>query len=393
MVKKIEKEFEIVSSIIERHWNRAIGLANAESLMTYWAIGAFVSAKLQSASWGSKTIEALCDYLNTRKPNLKGYGKRNIYNMIAFYEAYSSSEFSTISEKLRLNEFVQIPSAQIGKANLNSDPNVVANDIVSSDSIVQMPSAQLDDERAYLDSFPMFLTLTTFSNHLEILGRCHSIDERVFYILYAAREHLTFNEMRRSIVAQTYEMVMSKEKKMSAKLKASYPGAEFMLKDKVFVDFLRLPEKHNEHKLHRGLLEHMKEFVLALGKDFLYMGNEYSINVGGKQRRLDLLFYHRALRCLVDVELKAVPFEPEFVGKMDFYLSAIDHELKREDENPSVGIILCPSADMCDAQYAIDRTMSPLMIAEYKRLLIPEDVIKKSLAEYCEFMKKEDDYK
>ena len=249
MAKKIEKEFEIVSSIIERHWNRAIGLANAESLMTYWAIGAFVSAKLQSASWGSKTIEALCDYLNTRKPNLKGYGKRNIYNMIAFYEAYSSSEFSTISEKLRLNEFVQIPSAQIGKANLNSDPNAVANDIVSSDSIVQMPSAQLDDERAYLDSFPMFLTLTTFSNHLEILGRCHSIDERVFYILYAARERLTFNEMRRSIVAQTYEMVMSKEKKMSAKLKASYPGAEFMLKDKVFIDFLRLPGKHNEHKI------------------------------------------------------------------------------------------------------------------------------------------------
>ena len=144
MAMKIEKEFEIVSSIIERHWNRAIGLANAESLMTYWAIGAFVSAKLQSAAWGSKTIEALCDYLNTRKPNLKGYGKRNIYNMIAFYEAYSSSEFSSVSKRLRLNEFVQMPSAEIGK----SDVNVVANDdIVSYEPIVQMPSAQLEDEQ------------------------------------------------------------------------------------------------------------------------------------------------------------------------------------------------------------------------------------------------------
>ena len=129
--------------------------------------------------------------------------------------------------------------------------------------------------------------------------------------------------------------------------------------------------------------------ILELGKDFLYMGDEYTIQVGGRPRRLDLLFYHRALRCLVDVELKSVPFEPEFIGKMDFYLSAIDHEIKREDENPSVGIILCPSAERCEVKYAIDRTMSPIMIAEYKRLLIPEEVMKKSLEEYCEFMKRD----
>lgn len=177
---------------------------------------------------------------------------------------------------------------------------------------------------------------------------------------------------------------------MSRALKAAYPSADFLLKDKVFVDFLRLPEKHNEHRLHAGIVEHMKEFILTMGKDFLWMGNEYTIQVGGKHRRLDLLFYHRALRCLVDVELKAVPFEPEFAGKMDFYLAAIDHEIKREDENPTVGIILCPSAERCDVRYALDRTMSPMMVAEYRRLLIPEEVMKKSLEEYCEFMKKED---
>jgi len=240
-----------------------------------------------------------------------------------------------------------------------------------------------------LNAFPLFLALTTFSNHLEILGRCHSMEEKVFYILYAARERLTHKEMRQSIVAQTYETVMSKEKKMSRALKAAYPSADFLLKDRVFVDFLRLPEKHNERRLHAGLVEHIKEFILALGKDFLWMGSEYAIQVGGKRRRLDLLFYHRALRCLVDVELKAVPFEPEFVGKMDFYLSAIDHEIKRENENPTVGIILCPSAGRCDVRYALDRTMSPMMVAEYKRLLIPEDVMKRSLAEYCEFIKTE----
>ena len=138
-MKKIEKEFEIVSNIIEWHWNRAIGLANAESLMTYWAVGAFVSERLKQAQWGSKTVEALCDYLKVRNPKRKGYGKRNVYNMVEFYEAYSSLEFKSVSGRLKLHEFVQ------------------------------MPSAQSEYERRYLDSFPMFLTLTTFSNHLEIL--------------------------------------------------------------------------------------------------------------------------------------------------------------------------------------------------------------------------------
>lgn len=383
-MKKIEKEFEIVSNIIEWHWNRAIGLANAESLMTYWAVGAFVSERLKQAQWGSKTVEALCDYLKVRNPKRKGYGKRNVYNMVEFYEAYSSLEFKSVSERLKLHEFVQMPSAQILTASVPVDKK--ENGIVPSATIVQMPSAQSEYERRYLDSFPMFLTLTTFSNHLEILGRCNSMEEKVFYILYAARERLTYKEMRRSITAQTYGMVMSKEKKMSSALKASYPGAEFMFKDKVFIDFLRLPER----RLHASIREHIKEFILALGKDFLWMGDEYSIQVGDKRRRLDLLFYHRALRCLVDVELKAVPFEPEFAGKMDFYLAAIDDQVKREDENPSVGIILCPEAGKYEVKYAIDRTMSPMMIAEYKRLLIPEEVMKESLEEYCTFMKKEE---
>jgi predicted nuclease of restriction endonuclease-like (RecB) superfamily len=397
-MKKIEKEFEFIGGIIDRHWNRAIGLANAESLMTYWTIGAFVSLRLKSAEWGAKTVEALCDYLKTRKPALKGYGRRNIYNMVAFYESYSSVEFNSVSERLRLDEFVQMPSAQIEQGAIVQplSAQICESGVLrpvalkrGNKEIVQMASAQFDEEQRCLNAFPLFLALTTFSNHLEILGRCHSMEEKVFYILYAARERLTHKEMRQSIAAQTYETVMSKEKKMSRALKAAYPSADFLLKDRVFVDFLRLPEKHNERRLHAGLVEHIKEFILALGKDFLWMGSEYAIQVGGKRRRLDLLFYHRALRCLVDVELKAVPFEPEFVGKMDFYLSAIDHEIKRENENPTVGIILCPSAGRCDVRYALDRTMSPMMVAEYKRLLIPEDVMKRSLAEYCEFIKTE----
>ena len=359
-MKRIEKEYEVVNSIIERHWNRAIGLANAESLMTCWIVGAFVSERLKKAQWGSKTVEGLSDYIKTRNPKRRGFGKRHIYYMVSFYDTYTSPEYQAISERLRLHEFVQLPIAQIDGMHINYRP------------------------------FPLFLSLTSFTNHIQILNHRLSMEEKVFYILHSARERLGSKELVRALAAQTYDMVMSKVKKMSSKLKAAYPGADFLLKDKVLVDFLRLPEKHSEHRLHASILENMKEFILAMGKDFLYMGNEYTIEVGGKRRRLDLLFYHRALRCLVDVELKAVPFEPEFAGKMDFYLAAIDDQIKREGENPSVGIILCPEAGMCEVKYAIDRTMSPMMIAEYRRLLVPEEVMKRSLEEYCAFMKAEE---
>lgn len=395
MARKQEREFAAVDAIIERHWERAVGLANAEALMTYWTVGAFVSAKLKSAAWGAKVVEELSDYLKTRNPKRRGFGKRQIYNMVAFYDAYSSPTFRETAERLRLDEFVQSPTAQIVHlANAQTDKGATvraapARIEKAEVEIVHLANARLDEIDAICDAFPLFLSLTTFTNHILILNRCDSQSERIFYILHAARERLNAAEMTRAIVSQTYDAVMSKGKKMSPKLKAAYPGAEFLLKDKALLDFLNLPPKHNEHALHRELVAHMREFVLEMGKDFLYMGDEYHVHVGGEDRRLDLLFYHRGLRCLVDVELKAVDFEPEHVGKIDMYLEAIDREIRREGENPSVGLILCPSADRCRVAYTLNRTMSPVMVAEYRRLLVPEATVKKSLQEYCAFMKDE----
>ena len=381
-----EHEFEFIHGVINKHWERAIGLANFESLVTYWSVGAFVSAKLKTAVWGTKTVEELSDYLKTRDPKLRGYGKRNIYNMVMFYETYVSDEFQQVYKRLKLNEFIQIPSVTV----TNGEIVQLSTAQFEEQSIIVQPStAQLGETDLVIAAFPVVLTLIGFTNHVEILNRCKSIDERVFYILYAARERLNSLEMRRAIIAQTYDTMMSREKMISAKLKTAYPGAEFLLKDKAFLDFLHLPPKHTEHVLRKGLIEHMKEFILEIGKDFLYMGNEYHVHVGGEIRRLDLLFYHRGLRCLVDVELKAVDFQPEFVGKLDMYLEAIDREIRREGENPSVGIILCPSADKCRVEYTLNRTMSPVMVAEYRRLLVPEEVMKKSLEEYCAFIKME----
>ena len=397
-MKKIEKEFEIVINIIERHWNRAIGLANAESLMTYWAVGAFVSERLKNAQWGSKTVDELCDYLKTRTPKRRGFGRRQIYNMVQFYDTYTMPEYQAISERLRLYEFVQLPTAQMEDDEFvhSANAQIAETQILQSstaktgqNAIVHSVNAQLCDEGVKCAPFPLFLSLVSFTSHVQILNRSHTMEEKIFYILYAARERLNYRDLVRAFAAQTYDAVMSKKKKVSRTLKTAYPSADFLLKDKVLVDFLKLPEKHNEHRLHASILEHMKDFILAMGKDFLYMGNEYHIQVGGRQKRLDLLFYHRALQCLVDVELKAEGFQSEHVGKMDLYLEALDREIRRENENPSIGIILCPEADRYDVEYTLNRTMSPIMVAEYRRLLVPEEVMKKSLEEYCEFMKRD----
>jgi predicted nuclease of restriction endonuclease-like (RecB) superfamily len=256
---------------------------------------------------------------------------------------------------------------------------------ISENAIVQLGTAQLESPR--VQQIPSLLTFTTFTNHVEIMNRCRTDEERIFYILYARHQGLKTEELRRCIINQTFASLMDKEKLMSPKLLAEYPQAEFMLKDKAVIDFLNLPKVHNEHHLHQGLLEHMKAFILELGKDFLFVESEFGVQVGGSTKRIDLLFFHRALQCLVAIELKAVDFQPEFVGKMDMYLEALDRDVKRDNENPSIGIILCPSADRSMVEYTLNRSLSPTMIAEYQRKLIPQEVMKKSLEEYCTFLK------
>lgn len=365
---QLERQFEFVNSLIERHRSSAVQSVNTEALLMNWEIGQFISVQLKSAQWGAKVVSELADYLKRQNPGRRGFGKRNLYNMVKLYEMYSRPSFIDRVSQLNVGEFVQLPSAQI-----------------KGNAIVQMPSAQL--ETADNQPLPLLLTVTTFSNHVEIMNRCRTDDERIFYMLYACHQGLKTEELRRCIVNQTYSSLMDKEKMLSPKLVSEYPHSEFMLKDKAIVDFLNLPKEHNEHHLHKGLLDHMKEFILELGKDFLFIDSEFGVQVGGSTKRIDLLFFHRALQCLVAIELKVVDFQPEFVGKMDMYLEALDRDMKRDNENPSIGIILCPSADRSMVEYTLSRSLSPTMIAEYQRKLIPQDVMRKSLEEYCAFLK------
>ncbi|MBR6445999.1 MAG: DUF1016 family protein [Prevotella sp.] len=358
-LSKYEQQFDEIRSVIVMHRESALRGVNEESLKMSWTVGRIVSHRLRVKEWGSKVVTLLSEYLRAQDPTLKGYSRRNIYNMVMFYDEYSSNTFLAQVQDLVLPEFVQISSAQMNK-----------------NTIVQTESAQL----------PEILRLTTFSNHLEILNRCKSSEQRIFYILYSYKERLNNLELRRCIQNDTFGSLMGDKKNFSAGLKQIYPRSSSLIKDRAFVDFLNLPQKHNERQLHKGILEHIKQFVLELGKDFLFVDSEFPLQVGGSTFKVDLLFYHRGLQCLVAIELKARKFKPEYVGQLEFYLEALDRDVKRSNENPSIGILLCQSADHSVVEYAMSRSLSPTMVAEYHRRLIPKEIIQKSLDEFCSFV-------
>lgn len=374
----IEQQFDEVIGIILQHKSRAARMVNEELLQTAWHVGQYVSAKLKSEAWGSKVVMQLSEYIRSRRPDIKGFSRRNIYNMVMFYDEYSSDKFIVIVEHYLNQEFVQPKTAQI-EFPRSTEPQ---------DIIVQPITSQL--EPAVSSAMPKVLSLTTLTNHIEILCRCKSNEERLFYILYSNKEHLVTRELRRCISNQTYSTLLSKKTGLSKGLLETYPGAAVMLKDTLFVDFLNLPKKHSESKLKKGIVDHMKQFILELGKDFIFMDQEYNLNVGTSTFKSDLLFFHRGLQALVAVELKKTKFHPRDLGQLEFYLEALDRDVKRSNENPSIGIILCPEADRVVAEYAMSRSMSPTMIAEYKRILIPQERLQQQLNEFCNlFLDKE----
>lgn len=370
----VEQQFGEVIDIILRHKSRASKAVNEELLLTAWYVGGYVSAKLKSEEWGSKVVTQLSEYIRSQRPDIKGYSRRSIYNMVMFYEEYSSETFAMTVEKYLNREFVQTVSAQIEAS--HSKPS-------SGRAIIAQPeTTQIVQPR--IGQMPKILGLTTLSNHVEILCRCKSDEERIFYILYANKEHLSYKEMQRCISNQTFTTLLGSKENMSKGLLKAYPDASVMFKDTLFVDFLDLPKKYSESRLRNGLLEHMKQFILELGKDFIFMDQEYRLNIGASTFKADLLFFHRGLQALVAVELKKTKFHPRDLGQLEFYLEALDRDVKRSNENPSIGIILCPEADRVVVEYAMSRSMSPTMIAEYKRILIPQERMQEKLNEFCD---------
>ena len=235
---------------------------------------------------------------------------------------------------------------------------------------------------------PKFLLRTTWTNHIIILNACELVDQYIFYILYAEHEHLKKRELERAIKSDAYSRVLSDKKMQSAILKETYPQAEVLLKDKSILEFLGLPQRYKESKLRNEIVSHMKEFILEMGKDFLFVDQEHTLEVGGQNFRCDLLFYHRALQCLVAIELKTTTFDPRDLGQLEFYLEALDQNEKRSNENPSIGILMCKDANPEVVRYALNRSISPTMVSKYEEQLKVGSVIQRSLEEFVEFLDK-----
>lgn len=364
----LNADFANVLGIIQDYRSKAVQTINHASVMTAWYVGAYVSDKIKNAQWGSKVVQQLAEYIHTQDPTLKGWSKVTIYRMVKLYDTYSSQQFVSYIDKL--------------------PKNILAN----SQQIVSPKMTQLESTKIVsveMTQIPNLLFRTGWTNHQIILQRCSMIEQYIFYILYAEYEHLKNKELERAIKADIYSRMLSDKKWQSEMLKTTYPQTQLLLKDKAILEFLGLPKQYKETRLRKGIVEHMREFIVELGKDFLFVDEEHALEVGGKTYCCDLLFFHRALQCLVAIELKTTEFDPRDLGQLEFYLEALDQTERRSNENPSIGILMCKDANSEVVRYALNRSMSPTMVAMYEEHLKVGSVLQRSLEEFTDFLSKD----
>ena len=370
-------EFETVYSIISTHKKRAMSAMHNESLNMLWEVGAYVSDRLKKAAWGDGVVRMLTEYIHTRSPKAKGWSYRTIYKMVQFYETYSSQGFNEIVHHYGMQHYLsQSDQRELPNEKTAIVPIELAQ--IGNDVIVPIEMAQI----------PNVLFATGWSNHQLIMSHCKSDEQRLFYMLYAGREQLEYKELQRALKTDTMTSLLGSKDVQSEMMKREYPQSGLLFKDTVYLEMFGLPVKYKESKLRKEIIAHMKDFILEMGKDFLFIDDEHRIAVGGKTFKVDLLFYHRLLQCMVAIELKTDEFQPKDLGQLEFYLEALDQEERRSNENPSIGIILCKDADMEVVRYALNRSMSPTMVALYKEQLQVGGVIQRSLVEFCKFLKK-----
>ena len=365
-------DFEAIYGIIASHRDHVVQQVNGESMMMVWEVGGFVSSKLKTAAWGSSVVRQLAEYIHTQDPTVRGWSYRTIYKMVQFYETYSSPAFIELIGKVKFQQIVPFEMAQIPDR-----------------QIVPIQSAQIQTKPFVpirLAQIPTVLFSTGWSNHQLIMNYCKTDEQRLFYMLYAGRERLEYKELERAIKTDTMSAILGSRDVQSQMLQTQYPQAPLLFKDRVSLDMLGLPLNYKETKLRKSIINHMKDFILELGKDFLFIDEEHRLTVGGKTFKIDLLFYHRLLQCMVAIELKTTEFQPKDLGQLEFYLEALDQEERRSNENPSIGILLCKEANMEVVRFALNRSMSPTMVAQYKEQLQLGGVIQRSLVEFCKFL-------
>jgi len=312
--------FNSILTLIKTSKDRILKTVNTEIIDLYWQIGKEISEKAQNGGWGKSVVEELSNQIAVNFGNMRGFSPQNIWRMKQFYETYRDSQIlSTLLREL------------------------------------------------------------SWSNNLLVMSRAKTDEERLFYISLAIDEKYSYRELERQFDAMRYERTAISEIK-SNNLPIKQEIKERFI-DSYVLDFLNLPESHNESTLQKAIIANMKKFLLEIGKDFTFVSEEFRVQVGNSDFFIDLLFYHRGLSCLVAFELKTTSFKPEYIGKMNFYLEALDRDHKKSNENPSVGIILCADKDDEVVEYALQRNLSPVLIAEYTAKLPDKKLLQSKLRE------------
>jgi predicted nuclease of restriction endonuclease-like (RecB) superfamily len=323
-------EFDQVVAMIDAARTRAVAAVNTALIDLYWSIGQHISQRIANDGWGQRTVNALAEYIRSRQSSSRGFSAQNLWRMRQFFEAY------------------------------RSQPKL---------------SALLRD--------------LPWTHNLLIVGRCKHQEEREFYLRMAQSQMWTSRELERQLNSALFERVVLSPAKLSAPLRELHPDAATVFKDTYLIEFLDLPKNHSEADLHRGLVDRLKEFLIELGRDFCFVGSHYPVQVGTKDFELDLLFFNRAINCLVAFELKIDEFQPEYLGKLEFYLEALDRNVRKPHEGPSVGVLLCATKNHEVVEYALSRAMSPAVVAEYRTRLPDRKLLQAKLHEFYEQAKEQ----
>ncbi len=323
--RTLEKQFKQIIRLIQKARGNAFKKLTAELIELYWQAGEYVSQKVSRKVWEKDTVQQLAGYLQQELPDLKGFSARNIWRMKQFYETYK--------------DFPQL--------------------------------------HPLLQEIP-------WSSHLHILSKTKTMEEKEFYLRLTDKEKYTVRELERQIDSGYYERCMISDVKVSPPAREIYPDITSVFRDTYILDVLNLPQDFSEKDLQKGITHNLKSFILEFGRDFAFVGEEYRLQVGTHDYFVDLLFFHRDLRCLVAFELKIDDFKPDYLGQLNFYLEALDRDVKKPHENPSVGVILCKSKDTEVVEYALSRNLSPALVAEYQTKLIDKKILQRKLHEFFE---------
>lgn len=316
------QDFSRVLTHIQQTRQKAYAQVNTTLIELYWHIGSIISQKLGEQAWGKSVVSELAQFIAKNDPTAKGFSDKNLWRMKQLYETYRDDE--------KLSPLVR-----------------------------ELP----------------------WTHNTIIFSRCKTAEARAFYLHLTIQDKYSKRELERQIDACTFERTVMGNQKLSAVLKELHPGIDNTFKDNYVLEFLGLPQAHSEMHLQTALVQNMKQFILELGRDFIFVGEEYRLQVGNQDFFIDLLFFHRGLSALVAFELKIGKFEPEHIGKLNFYLEALDRDVKKTHENPSIGVLLCSDKDDEVVEYALSRTLSPTLIAQYQTQLPDKKLIQAKLHE------------